>query len=140
MSAGNEPIAEMSVGGSSPPAGEFSYWQRRILIAAIVGYALYYFVRKNLSVAMPVMEQELGISKSQLGLFLTAHGLLYGVSKFVNGIIGDRVNARWFMPLGLVICGVINMLFGLSTSVLAFGLLWAANGWFQGIGFPPCAG
>jgi OPA family glycerol-3-phosphate transporter-like MFS transporter/OPA family sugar phosphate sensor protein UhpC-like MFS transporter len=54
-------------------------------------------VRKNLSVAMPVMEQQLGISKAQLGLFLTLHGLLYGVSKFVNGMIGDRVSAPLFM-------------------------------------------
>jgi OPA family glycerol-3-phosphate transporter-like MFS transporter/OPA family sugar phosphate sensor protein UhpC-like MFS transporter len=118
---------------------QYAYWQRRILISTIVGYALYYFVRKNLSVAMPVMEQELGVSKVQLGAFLTAHGLLYGVSKFANGIVGDRVNARWFMPLGLAVCGVINLLFGLSTSVLAFGMLWMLNGWFQGIGFPPCA-
>ena len=43
---------------------EFRYWQRRILISAIIGYALFYFVRKNLSVAMPVMEKELGITKS----------------------------------------------------------------------------
>jgi OPA family glycerol-3-phosphate transporter-like MFS transporter/OPA family sugar phosphate sensor protein UhpC-like MFS transporter len=120
-------------------AKEFSYWQRRILLSTIIGYGLYYFVRKNMSVAMPVMEEELGISKSQLGIFLTAHGLLYGVSKFVNGIIGDRVNARWFMPFGLVVCGIINIQFGLSASVMAFGLLWALNGWFQGIGFPPCA-
>jgi OPA family glycerol-3-phosphate transporter-like MFS transporter/OPA family sugar phosphate sensor protein UhpC-like MFS transporter len=27
----------------------------------------------------------------------------------------------------------------LSASVLAFGILWMLNGWFQGIGFPPCA-
>jgi OPA family glycerol-3-phosphate transporter-like MFS transporter/OPA family sugar phosphate sensor protein UhpC-like MFS transporter len=84
------------------------------------------------------MEQE-GISKTQLGAFLTAGGLLYGLSKFVNGIVGDRVNARWFMATGLAFCGVINILFGLSASVLAFGVLWATNGWFQGIGFPPCA-
>lgn len=115
-----------------------AYWQRRILFATIVGYALYYFVRKNLSVAMPAMEQD-GISKGQLGMFLTAHGLLYGVSKFANGIIGDRVNARWFMPIGLAFCALINILFGLSATVLAFGLLWAINGWFQGIGYPPCA-
>jgi OPA family glycerol-3-phosphate transporter-like MFS transporter/OPA family sugar phosphate sensor protein UhpC-like MFS transporter len=117
---------------------DVSYWQRRILFATIVGYALYYFVRKNLSVAMPAMEQD-GISKSQLGMFLTAHGLLYGVSKFANGVIGDRVNARWFMPIGLAFCALINILFGLSSTVLAFGLLWAVNGWFQGIGYPPCA-
>lgn len=119
--------------------GEFSYWQRRILISTIIGYALYYFVRKNLSVAMPELEAQLGISKQHLGLALTAHGLLYGVSKFVNGIIGDRVNARWFMASGLAICALINIAFGLSHSIMAFGILWAANGWFQGIGFPPCA-
>jgi OPA family glycerol-3-phosphate transporter-like MFS transporter/OPA family sugar phosphate sensor protein UhpC-like MFS transporter len=140
MNPKGDPVLDTaSTVNSSRLAGEFSYWQRRILISTIVGYALYYFVRKNLSVAMPVMEQDLGIRKSELGLFLTAHGLLYGVSKFVHGIVGDRVNARWFMTFGLVICGLINITFGLSASVLAFGLLWAANGWFQGIGFPPCA-
>lgn len=117
----------------------YRYWQRRILISAIVGYALYYLVRKNLSVAMPAMEHDLGFSKAELGGFLTAHGLLYGVSKFVNGIVGDRVNARWFLTLGLVICAIINFLFGLSHAVIVFGMLWAANGWFQGMGFPPCA-
>lgn len=119
-------------------AAEIAYWQRRILITTIIGYALYYFVRKNLTVAMPAMEQN-GINKTQLGLFLTAHGVLYGISKFANGIIGDRVSARWFMPIGLAFCALINIVFGMSASVLAFGLLWAINGWFQGIGFPPCA-
>jgi OPA family glycerol-3-phosphate transporter-like MFS transporter/OPA family sugar phosphate sensor protein UhpC-like MFS transporter len=120
-------------------AAIFSYWQVRILIAATVGYALYYFVRKNLSVAMPLMNENLGIGKDQLGAFLTAHGVAYGISKFAYGIIGDRVNARWLMPSGLIICGVLNLLFGMSSSVLAFGVIWLLNGWFQGMGFPPCA-
>src|SRR5262245_61931538 len=100
-----------------------TYWQRRILISTIVGYALYYFVRKNLSVAMPAMQAE-GIDKVQLGMFLTAHGVVYGVSKFANGIIGDRANARWFMPLGLTICAGLNILFGLGTAVVVLGVLW----------------
>src|SRR4029079_16176604 len=147
MSAADElaPIATPDViaaAGMEPAAvadqASVAYWQRRILVSTIIGYALYYFVRKNLSVAMPGMEAG-GITKVQLGWFLTTHGVLYGVSKFANGIIGDRVNARWFMPIGLAACAVINIFCGLSTSVLAFGLLWAANGWFQGIGYPPCA-
>jgi OPA family glycerol-3-phosphate transporter-like MFS transporter/OPA family sugar phosphate sensor protein UhpC-like MFS transporter len=117
----------------------FSSLQRRVLVTSIIGYALYYFLRKNLSIAMPVLDSQLGIGKSELGLFLTAHGLLYGVSKFANGIIGDRVNARWFLVAGLVICAGLNILFGFTTSALAMGFLWAANGWFQGMGFPPCA-
>lgn len=132
-------VSEIAQPASVWPAADYAYWQRRILVSTLVGYALYYFVRKNLSVAMPVMEEQLGISKSQLGLFLTMHGLLYGVSKFLNGIFGDRLNARWFMTIGLVFCGVINILFGLSASILSFGILWSLNGWFQGIGFPPCA-
>jgi OPA family glycerol-3-phosphate transporter-like MFS transporter/OPA family sugar phosphate sensor protein UhpC-like MFS transporter len=129
---------ELSAAIATDQPADLAYWQRRILISTIIGYALYYFVRKNLSVAMPAMEAS-GIHKTQLGLFLTLHGVLYGVSKFANGIIGDRVNARWFMPIGLAYCAVINILFGLSASVVAFGVLWAANGWFQGIGYPPCA-
>jgi OPA family glycerol-3-phosphate transporter-like MFS transporter/OPA family sugar phosphate sensor protein UhpC-like MFS transporter len=54
-------------------------------------------------------------------------------------MIGDRVNARWFMALGLVCSAVLNVCFGLSTAVVFLGTFWMANGWFQGIGFPPCA-
>jgi OPA family glycerol-3-phosphate transporter-like MFS transporter/OPA family sugar phosphate sensor protein UhpC-like MFS transporter len=118
---------------------QYRYWQNRILVSAIIGYALFYFVRKNLSVAMPAMEQALGLSKSQLGLFLTLHGLLYGVSKFLNGFVGDRMNARWMMALGLAVCAVLNLVFGMSTTVYTLGVVWMINGWFQGAGFPPCA-
>ena len=44
----------------------FKYWENRTILASIVGYAMFYFVRKNISVAMPFMNQELGISKSDL--------------------------------------------------------------------------
>jgi phosphoglycerate transporter family protein len=125
--------------GSAMRAKSFRYWQWRILLSALVGYALFYFVRKNITAAAPVMFVELGITKKQFGLFLTLHGLVYGISKFANGILGDRVNARWFLPFGLVCCGAINIWFGLSSSLVLLGALWTINGWFQGMGFPPCA-
>jgi phosphoglycerate transporter family protein len=118
---------------------KFSYWQTRTIIGTMIGYAMYYFVRKNLSIAMPAMETELGIGKKELGAFLTLHGLMYGVSKFVNGFIGDRVNARYFMVIGLVLCAICNIIFGFGTTVMLFGIMWVLNGWFQGMGFPPSA-
>lgn len=114
-------------------------WQIRILIGSMVGYAMFYFVRKNLSVAMPVMGKELGITKGDLGLFLTLHSLIYGLSKFANGFLGDRANARIFMAFGLVTSALMNVFFGLSSAVMTFGIFWMLNGWFQGMGFPPCA-
>ncbi|HRZ44771.1 MAG TPA: MFS transporter [Candidatus Paceibacterota bacterium] len=117
----------------------YRYWQRRILFSTIVGYAMFYFVRKNLSLAMPGMGQDLGIGKADLGLFLTLHGLLYGVSKFANGVLGDHANARTFMAAGLLLSALVNVCFGLSSAVLTLGLWWMLNGWVQGMGFPPCA-
>jgi len=120
-------------------AKKFKYWQTRTIITSMIGYAMFYFVRKNLSVAMPAMQLDLGITKTELGLFLTLHGLIYGVSKFANGFIGDRVNARYFMVIGLVLSAVCNIVFGFTSAVLVFGIVWMLNGWFQGMGFPPCA-
>src|SRR3989442_11463097 len=37
-------------------------WRWRILLSSIIGYATFYFVRKNLAVAMPPMERDLHIS------------------------------------------------------------------------------
>jgi len=120
-------------------AKQYRHWQRRVLLTSIIGYATFYFVRKNLSVAMPYLEHGLGIRKTQLGLFLTLHGVLYGISKFANGFLGDRANARAFMAFGLGASALMNVFFGFNSAVVTLGLIWMANGWFQGMGFPPCA-
>lgn len=118
-------------------------WRMRVLVTSILGYATFYLVRKNLGIAMPMMSRSvaeggLGISKSDFGLFLTLHGLLYGVSKFANGFLGDRCNARTFMVAGLGVSALLNIVFGTSSSFIALGVVWMLNGWFQGMGFPPC--
>jgi len=68
---------------------------------------------------MPVMGKELGIGKDQLGLFLTLHGVIYGASKFANGFVGDRANARTFLATGLLLSALANVVFGLSSAVEA---------------------
>lgn len=132
-------MATQSYSLAPDTAKKFKYWQTRTIITSMVGYALFYFVRKNLSVAMPAMQTDLGINKAELGIFLSIHGLVYGVSKFANGFIGDRVNARYFMVTGLVLSAICNLIFGFSSAVLVFGIVWMLNGWFQGMGYPPCA-
>src|SRR6266571_1064053 len=136
-----EPAPSIPVTLSDPAAiaKKYKLWQVRVLFFSILGYATFYLVRKNLGIAMPFMGKELGITKESLGLFLTLHGVLYGVSKFANGFLADRANARVFMAVALLASALLNVSFGLSASVLAFGFLWMANGWVQGMGFPPCA-
>lgn len=117
----------------------YPIWQRRILGSSIIGYALFYLVRNNLAVAMPALEKQLGISKIDLGLFLTLSGVIYGLSKFINGFLGDRLNARTFMALGLLLSAGANFVFGSAHLAVVMGVIWMFNGWFQGMGFPPNA-
>ena len=118
--------------------GLFGIWQRRVILYSAIGYAFFYLVRKNLSMAQAGMLEEGVISLEALGTIMTAHGLLYGASRFVNGFWADRVNARVFMVLGLVLSAVLNLLFGCVSLTVLFGAFWIVNGWTQGMGFPPC--
>ena len=103
---------------------------------------------------MPGLE-EIGITKTTLGLFLTIHGVLYGVARFVNGVWSDRVNPRYFMSIGLFLAAMTNVFCGFSSDIATaigvssesranviawmIGSFWIINGWVQGMGFPPCA-
>src|SRR5580693_1114568 len=120
-------------------AAKYRVWQWRVLLLALFGYATFYFVRNNLPVAMPYLGKDLGITKTQLGTFLTLQGVIYGVSKFANGLLADRANACVFMATALAASALLNFSFGLSSTVMALGLIWMINGYFQGMGFPPCA-
>lgn len=117
---------------------DYHEWRIRILYSTIIGYALYYFTRKSLTFAMPGLIADLGFDKGQLGLLGSILAISYGFSKFFSGILSDRSSPRYFMALGLFLTGVVNICFGLSSSLIVFTVLWALNGWFQGFGWPPC--
>ncbi len=130
----------------------FNYWQTRTIVVTMIGYALFYFVRKNFSFAMPGLAAEYGISNTSFGIILAVVGLVYGLSRFVNGLIADRMNARYHMSLGLLLCALASFAFGFAPSILGidigvaphtliilFGVLLVLNNIFQGSGFPPCA-
>ena len=135
---------------------KYRYWEWRTIAVLFIGYALYYFVRKNLGMAIPAMEAELGISKTQLGIFLTLHSIIYGFSRFVNGMLVDRFSKRKIMSIGLLLTCVVNLIICFSPKlngmlnlldaegkatlglVYLIGSLWVLNGYLQGMGVPPC--
>jgi len=117
----------------------YHYWRIRTLYSMYIGYVFYYFTRKSFTFAMPVMIQELGFDKTQMGILASVLSLSYGVSKFLSGILSDRSNPRYFMSFGLILTGIFNIFFGLSSGLLFLGVFWGLNGWFQGWGWPPCA-
>lgn len=134
----------------------FKYWQWRVIICSMIGYAMFYFVRKNFSFAIPLLSEEYGITNASFGIIMTLGGLIYGVSKFVNGILGDRTNPRWHLALGLIICVATSVVLGFSDKistmvtgqtdgpdfirgiVIVMAVMFIINQIFQGCGFAPC--
>lgn len=117
----------------------YRYWRLHIMIGLYAGYAVYYFTRRSFNAIMPQLLDDLGLTKADVGLMLTLFYVIYGISRFVSGMMSDYANPRYFMGFGLMITGVINILFGMSSSLIALMFLWSMNAFFQGFGWPPCA-
>jgi len=122
---------------------EYKHLRRQVFVAIFVGYAAYYLVRMNFSLAIPDILREFPqYSKAQLGTAMTGLSIAYGVSKFLMGSVSDRSNPRWFMPLGLLLSALVTASFGLSKAIYAsltlIIVLQSLNGWFSGMGWPPC--
>lgn len=117
----------------------YRYWRLHIMLAMYVGYAGFYLTRKSFNYAVPALIADLGIDKNDIGMMATLFYITYGLSKFFSGLFSDRANPRHFMAWGLLITGVTNILFGLSSSIVMFTFLWIMNAWFQGWGWPACS-
>ena len=115
--------------------------RRQIFFGIFFGYAAYYLVRKNFTLAMPYLVEQ-GFSRGDLGIALSAISLAYGVSKFVMGSVSDRSNPRVFLPAGLFLAAAVMLFMGLvpwaTSSIAVMFVLLFVCGWFQGMGWPPC--
>ena len=133
------PASAAPLGNKAEIDARYRYWRRHILVTIWLGYALFYFTRKSFNAAAPEILASGVMARTDIGLLATLFYITYGLSKFFSGIVSDRSNARYFMGVGLIATGVVNILFGFSTSLWAFALLWALNAFFQGWGAPVCA-
>jgi OPA family glycerol-3-phosphate transporter-like MFS transporter len=121
---------------------EYKRLRRRVFAGIFVGYAGYYLVRNNLALAIPdLLAEHPEYSKAELGTALTGLSIAYGLSKFLMGSVSDRSNPKYFLPLGLLLSSALMAAFGLYEafygSLTAIIVVMAANGWVQGMGWPP---
>ena len=120
---------------------EYKKLRLKVFLGIFIGYAGYYLVRKNFSLVMPDLVAQ-GYSKGDLGLALSGVSIAYGLSKFLMGNVSDRSNARTFLSVGLLFSACTMILMGLipvaTSSIVIMFILLFLNGWFQGMGWPPC--
>ena len=117
-----EPPASKRIEDKALLDSTYRHWRTRMLYGSLIGYGLFYFTRKNISVALPLLSEELGYTNAELGVLGSLLYVSYAISKGCFGFVGDRVDPRRFMAVGLALSAVMNICFSFSTSLVAFGI------------------
>lgn len=115
----------------------------QVFMGIFLGYAGFYLIRNNISTIAPLLLEDNGsIDKPAIGIISNAVLISYGLSKFFSAMLADQSNARYFLPIGLSLSALMNLIVGfvpwVSASVGVFATVMFLNGWFQGMGHPPC--
>jgi EmrB/QacA subfamily drug resistance transporter len=107
----------MSVSESTtrPDAPEVSPWPA--LWALVVGFFMILVDMTIVSIATPVIQQELGASVDAVVWVTSAYLLAYAVPLLITGRLGDRFGPRRVYLVGLTIFTVASLWCGLTTSI-----------------------
>lgn len=122
----------MAGSNAAPPL----WWRYRVFVLTWLVYAGFYLCRKNMSVVMPMLMDDLGYTKAQLAWMISGYSFIYMLGQFANGMLSDRFGPRLIVGVGLLVSVASNVAMGLGASVLIlFGLLHMANGYGQSTGW-----
>lgn len=106
-----------------------------------VSYLAVYFARNMLSVVTPQMVESGLYTEKFIGDLSAMYFMLYGVGQLINGLIGDKIKAKYMISFGLLLAGVSNIIFVNTVSVTpavamaAYGL----TGFFLSMVYAPMA-
>ncbi|MBO5206133.1 MAG: MFS transporter [Clostridia bacterium] len=102
-----------------------------------VAYFAVYLARNILSAVTPAMVSE-GYTEAHIGSISSLFFTFYAVGQLINGIVGNKINAKWMMSIGLLGAGVANLVFSRITPYPeAASLAYAFVGFFLSMVYGP---
>ncbi|WP_422932013.1 MFS transporter [Singulisphaera sp. PoT] len=116
--------------------------QSLTMILLIVGYGGYYLCRSNLSVATPLMMDDIAemggdgeASRDRLGKIASLGTLAYAIGKFFSGVLGDIQGGRRNFLTGMGGTVVFTALLAVGPGSPLFALSWLGNRLVQSMGW-----
>ncbi len=109
---------------------EESVTRRRgwIVVGALfIGYIGVYLCRKNLSVAVPMLQESFSASKEQVGIIASVGTMAYAAGKLLNGALVDRIGARRGYLIALTAVATLGAMSAFSPSIAVLALFYGAN-------------
>jgi sugar phosphate permease len=120
-----------------PSSSKFIRSEAGVIWVLWLTYGSFYFCRTNISAAIPGIQEELDLTKTQIGLILGSLKIAYGIGQFINGQLAEKFSARKLLAVGMLTSALLNVIFGFGTALYYLVFIWAANGYFQALGWTP---
>jgi len=108
----------------------------RVLFLLTISVLINYIDRSNLSIAAPLLKDELGISASQLGTLLSAFFWTYALMQTPAGWLVDRFDVKWVFAAGFLLWSAATAVTGFLHGFLALLLIRVIVGLGESVAFP----
>lgn len=100
-------------------------------------YLACYYAKNILSIVSPQMIEGAGVSVEFIGSLSTANMLFYAGGQLINGIIGDRVKAKYLVGGGILLSGLCNAVIGVTHVPMIMLIAYSMSGFFLSTLYAP---
>ena len=107
-----------------------------VLVLLWLSVFINYVDRGNLSIAAPMIKDELGLTGSQLGLLLSSFFWTYGFFQMVSGWLVDRFNVNWIMAGGFFLWSAATSVTGVLHGFAALVVVRTVLGIGESVAYP----
>src|SRR5215212_9089470 len=111
--------------------------QRRVVALGWITYAAFYLGRVNLAAALPAIQADFTWTPEQTAVLAGASLWTYAAGQLFNGWLGNRVDTRRMVLIGLGGSALLNLVFATLSSLPLMVIVWLLNGFFQSMGWGP---
>lgn len=114
----------MSTDSKTTPTRQRPWLWLGTLVFAYIGI---YLCRKNLSVAVPILQEEWSLSKEKIGLVASISTVAYACGKILLGPVVDRLGGRRALLASMVLVAVFGAMGAFVPGLAALTLVYSAN-------------
>lgn len=107
-----------------------------ILLCCLV-YFTSYITRINYGATLVEMVDFMNIKSSTASIAVTCSFISYGLGQLIAGFLGDKMNPKSMVSLGLIISSSVNILVALTNNIYFIIVIWTINGFAQALLWPP---
>lgn len=107
------------------------------MILMVLVYFISYATRLNYNTILVEIIDATGFSKAAASLPITGMAITYGAGQLISGFVGDQLQPKHLVGLGLTAIIFMNVLLPFCGTSMQMAIVWSINGLAQAFMWPP---